>query len=216
MAIADGITSSILESFNSLLGVFSPVFQNFIKLFLLVLIIVVYSVFIWKFHEFISKKNILGLNLKKYNKSAHPVLFEVIALGFYLLEYIIVLPFLIFFWFSIFALFLIFLTEGVSLQNLLIVSAVIVSAIRMASYYNEDLSKDLAKLLPFTLLAISLLDPSFFDIERIFNRFSELSNFFGEIIIYFIFIAILEIILRFFDFLFSILSLNEEMIDENK
>jgi hypothetical protein len=79
----------------------------------------------------------------------------------------------------------------------------------MVSYYNEDLSKDLAKLLPFTLLAISIINPKFFDINRIFNNLSEITGFFNEIIIYLAFIIILEMILRFFDFIFSLFGLED-------
>jgi len=209
MVAVGSIGTNLLETFNLLIGILPPFSQNFIKLFILVLFVVVYSIFIWKFHKFIATKNILGLNLSKYNKAEHPVLIKIIAAGLYLIEYIIFLPFLIFFWFSIFTLFLIFLTKNISLQNLLFISAITISVIRMTSYYNEDLSKEFAKLLPFTLLAVAILNIGFFNIERIFAHFNELSNFFEEIIIYFLFIAILEIILRFFDFLFSILGVNE-------
>ena len=98
------------------------------------------------------------------------------------------------------------------MQSLLIISVGIIWAIRMTSYipgYGEDLAKELAKLLPFTLLAISILNPKFFVSERIFSHFSELPEFFGEIIIYSLFIIILEMILRFFDFIFSLFELEE-------
>ena len=89
-------------------------------------------------------------------------------------------------------------------------SAGIIAAIRMTSYYNEGLSRDLAKLFPFTLLAISLLNANFFSIERILSRFQDIPTFFGEIFIYLIFIILLEIILRVVDFLFSLFKLNED------
>ena len=99
------------------------------------------------------------------------------------------------------------------MKTLLIISVGVIGAIRMTSYipnYGEDLAKDLAKLLPFTLLAVSILNPNFFDIGRIFSHFSELPGFFYEIIIYLLFIIILEMILRFFDFLFSLFGFEEQ------
>lgn len=206
------VVNSILTFYNSFLSAVPLWAQNFINLFLLVLLIVFYSVFIWKFYRFIATKNILGLNLNKYNTSQHPFFTKVFAGGLYLIEYFLILPFLIFFWFSVFTLFLIFLTEGLEMQSLLIISVGIIGAIRMTSYiprYGEDLAKDLAKLLPFTLLAISILNPRFFDVERIFSHFSGLPEFFGEIIIYLLFIIILEMVLRFFDFIFSLFELEE-------
>ena len=119
-----------------------------------------------------------------------------------------------FFWFIIFAFFLTFLSE-LEIQTLLLISATIVAAIRMTSYYKEDLSRDIAKLLPFTLLATSILNPAFFNIERIFTHFNELPNFLGNIFYYLIFIIILEIVLRFFDFIFSLFGVEELNTTEN-
>jgi len=124
------------------------------------------------------------------------------------------LPFLIFFWFAIFTTFLIFLTENLEIQNLLIISATIIAAIRMTAYYNENLSKDLAKLLPFTLLAVSVLSPDFFNIERILSHFSRIPEFFNQIIVYLLFIIFLEILLRFFEFVFSLFDLTEKVEEE--
>lgn len=212
----NGFGAGILEAYNSFLLLLPAWAQNFINLFLLVLLVVIYAVFVWKFYRFVAKKNIIGLNLRKYSRAEHPFFAKLIASGLYLIEYIIILPFLIFFWFAIFTLFLIFLTENLEIGTLLIISATIIAAIRMTSYYNEDLSKEIAKLLPFMLLAISLLSPNFFNFERIFSHFSELPNFFGNIAYYLLFIIILEVILRFFDFIFSLFGVGEEKPVEEK
>ena len=214
--VTTGLGAVISESYNSFLSLLPSWAQNFIGLFLLVFLVFIYAVFVWKFYRFISKKNIIELNLNQYNRTEHPVFAKLIAGGFYFLEYIIILPFIIFFWFATFTLFLIFLTENLEINTLLIISVIIIAAVRMTSYYNEDLSKDVAKLLPFTLLAVSIINPNFFNIERIFSHFNEIPNFFGNIMYYLSFIIILEIILRFFDFLFSLFGLEEEEEDEEK
>ena len=215
MVSLGNLSADVFTFYNSALSLLPLFAQKFVNLFLIVLLIFLYSVFIWKFYRFVAKKNIIELNLNKYNRSEHPFLSKTIAAFFYFIEYIIVMPFLIFFWFSIFTLFLIFLTDSLEIGVLLIMSAAIIAAIRMASYYHEDLSRDLAKLFPFTLLAISLLNANFFSIERILNRFQDIPTFFGEIFIYLIFIILLEIILRVVDFLFSLFKLNEEDNVEN-
>jgi len=215
---AGNFTSELVEAYNSFLSTLSQPAQSFINLFLLVLLVVIYSIFIWKFYRFISTRNILGLNLSQYNKSEHPLGTRLLAGGLYLAEYIIILPFLIFFWFSVFTIFLIFLTENLELQTILLISVTIIAAIRMTSYipnYGENLSKEIAKLFPFTLLAISLLNPSFFDFERVISHLSQLRGLFSVIFNYLIFIIILEIFLRFFEFLFSILGF-EDVVEAKK
>ena len=210
MGVMEDFSIKFLETYNGLLSTMPIFAQKFINLFLIVLLIVIYSIFIWKFYRFVAKKNIIELSLNKYNKAEHPLLAKILAGVFYFIEYILILPFLIFFWFSIFTIFLIFLTENLAIENLLIISAIIIASIRMVSYYNEDLSRDLAKLLPFTLLAISIINPKFFDMTRIFSQFSQLPGFFNEIIIYLAFIIILEIILRTFDFIFSLFGIDDK------
>ncbi|RLG16119.1 hypothetical protein DRN69_01670 [Candidatus Pacearchaeota archaeon] len=203
-------SNKLIEAYNSIISLLPLWAQNFINLFFIVLIIFAYALFIWKLYRFIATKNIFEFDLSKYNTSKNPLMTKLIAGALYLLEYIIILPFLIFFWFSIFTLFLIFLTQELPVNSLLIVSAVIVAAVRMAAYYREDLAKDLAKLIPFTLLAVSLLNPGFFDIERILSHFEQIPTLLNNIVHYLIFIIILEIILRSFDFIFSLFGLEEE------
>jgi len=209
------ITTELTGFYQDFIASLPSFVGNFFNFLILVLLVVVYCIFIWKFYKFIAKKNILGLNLNKYNKSEHPFLTKLFAGSLYFIEYIIILPFLIFFGFVVFSFFLMFLTE-LEIQTLLLVSATIVAAIRMTAYYKENLSKDVAKLLPFTLLAVSILNPNFFNIERIFTHFSKIPNFFGNIAYYLIFIIIIEIILRFFDFIFSLFGLEEEKIEESQ
>lgn len=208
------VLADLSEAYTAFISTLPNWAQDFISLFLLVLVVVIYAILIWKFYRWVATKNIIELNLNKYNKSEHPFFAKVLAGFFYFLEYIIIIPFLIFIWFGIFTIFLIVLTDNLEVSALLIVSATIIAAIRMTSYYKEDLAKDLAKLLPFTLLAVSIINPNFFNIERIINQLSQIPSFLSQILIYLLFIVILEIILRFFEFIFSLFSLREEVPKE--
>lgn len=209
-----GLGADLVSAYNGFLYNLPAWAQNFINLFLLVILVVIYSIIIWKFYRFIATKNIFGLNLNKYNKSNHRFQEKILAVVLYFLEYIVIIPFLIFFWFAIFTFFLILLTKEIGISTILMISAIIISAVRMVAYYKEDLSRELAKLLPLNLLAIAMLTQGLFNFERILENFSQLSVFFNKIIIYLLFIVSLEIILRFFDFIFSLFGLEEE--DEEK
>ncbi len=208
--VTGGLIGEIIKGYNIFLASLPLWAQNFINLFLLVILIVAYSILIWKFYRFIATKNFFGLNLNKYNKSNRNLGEKIGAWFLYLLEYIIIIPFLIFFWFAMLTFSLTILTVGIEIDVILIISALIIAAIRMTAYYKEDLSRELAKLLPFNLLAIAMLTPGFFDLERIIGNLSKLSTFFNDIIIYLLFIVLLEVILRFLDFIFSLLGLEEE------
>jgi len=212
----ENIGANLSEAYTYLLSLFSPAGQRFISFLFIVLLVVIYAIFIWKFYKSISTKNLLELNLNQYNKTERPLLAKVLAVIFYVIENIIIFPILIFIWFSIFTLFLIVLTENLPIGSLLLISATVIAAIRLTSYYKKKLSEDLAKLIPFTLLAISLVNPGFFSIERIFDQFRELSLIFNEILIYLVFIIILEGILRLVDFIFSYFSIKEDEDEEKK
>ncbi len=208
--VISSISTALTSMYDYLVALLPGRAQNFIGLFLLVLLIFIYAVFIWKFYRFVSKKDILSLDLRQYNRSEHPVLSKIWNSLLYILEYIIILPFLIFFWFGVFTLFLIFLTEDIPTPTILILSATVIGAIRMASYYKEEISKEIAKLLPFTLLAVSMTKAGFFDFQRVISHLTELPAFFSNILTYLIFIILLEILLRAFDLLFTILGINNE------
>lgn len=210
------ISKGLIEGYKFLLATLPSWAQGFVNLFLIVLLIFAYSVFIWKFYKFIATKNILGLNLNKYNKSQHPFVTKLFAGGLYFIEYIIILPFIIFFWYTIFSIFLILLTENLPVSAILIISAAIISSVRMASYYKEDLAKDLAKLIPFTLLAVSIVNWGVFNFERILESLQQIPAFFNNIVTYLIFIILLEIILRSFDFMFSLFGIEEETVGEEE
>lgn len=214
MAEVSGFGATVVELYQSFLASLPPLLQTFVNLFLLVLVVTVYSIFIWKFYRFIAQKNLMDLNLNQYNRVEKPFATKLLAGLFYFLEHIIILPFLVFFWFIVFTVFLILLTEGIPTQTVLVISAVIIGSIRMASYYKQDLAKDLAKLLPFTLLAISMTRVGFFDFERILTSLIEIGTFFGSIFQYLLFIIVLEVILRVFEIIFALFEVEEIEVEE--
>ena len=219
MGWIESISSTLLSSYQTFLSYLPAWGQQVINLFLLILVVVFYAWFIWKFYRFVANKNIISLNLNKYNTSENPFLSKIMGGFFYLLEYIIILPFLIFFWFVIFTLFLVFLTEGLEIGNIIVISATIVGAIRIISYiprYGENLGKEVAKLLPFTLLAISITKPGFFEVQRIIGEIIKIPVFFQDILIYLLFIIVLEILLRVVELILSLFGLKEPDLEKEE
>ena len=212
--VIKNLGTELLSIYNEFILTLPPYLGQFMNLLILVLMIVLYSIFVWKFYKFISKKNPVGLDLNQYNKFQHSFLSKLTHGALYFVEYLLILPFLIFIIFTIFTFFLIILAQSQETSQILIISAAIITAIRMTAYYKENLSQEIAKMLPFTLLAITVLNPNNFAntqyIERIFSHISSISGFFSQIINYLIFIIIIEAVLRFFDFIFSLFGLEEQ------
>ena len=205
MGILGVIQNSSIEGYKNLTNLLPPAYAPIITLLIFSVLISLYAIFTWKFYRSLSKKDLIQLNLGRYNYSSHPFLKKFFATILYLTEYIIILPFLIFFWLATLALIILVLSEQQNAKHILTISAAIVAAIRILSYYQEDLSKDLAKLFPFTILSIFILTPDFFDFPRIIESLSQMKEFLSSTIYFLIFIVLVEIVLRFLDVIFKLM-----------
>jgi len=169
-------------------------------------VIVLYSVFVFYFYRFLAKKNIIELNLNQYNQYSNPFTIKLFAAISYIIEYIIILPILTFFWFAILSILILLLSKGLEISTILLISAALVASVRVTAHVSEDLSKDLAKMLPFTLLAIAITTSGFFDINALFSRIQEIPSLFSNIPYYLIFIVAIELIMRVFTFFSDIVQ----------
>ena len=210
MASANISGDIFVDSYNQLISSLPPAAGNFVNLFGAVLLVVISVVFIWKLDHLISKKNTLNLNLSKYQSGDYAASEKFAAAMLYFLEYIIIIPFFIFAWFSAFALLIIMFTDNLSIDFILFISAIIVTSVRMMAYYKESISNELAKLLPLNLLAYSILTSSVIGIQKVVSKISELPGAAENALTYFAFIIIIEGILRFFEFVFSMFGLDRD------
>ena len=168
--VTEGLNADITAFYKGLLENFPSWLQNFINLFLLVILLVGICILIWKFYTILSRKNMFKLNLNKFDKSTNSNFEKIFGWLLYFLEYIIIIPFFIFFWFALLTFFLLILTE-IEVGTILIIAAIFISAIRMTAYYREDLSKELAIMLTLDLLVFAILTQGVFSFERIINNF---------------------------------------------
>lgn len=209
MTFLAGVGTEIVSGYTAFMK-FLPLWASkSINLFLIALVLVLYSVAIWKFYRFIARKNILELNLKKYNNSEHPVYSKTIAVILYTLEYIIILPFVVLFWYVAFVAFMLLVTQGLKMVTILTISATLIIAIRMTAYYKKDLSKDLAKMIPFTILGIALERGGTFNLTDILSNLSKISTSFELIITYLVVIFVIEVILRIIENIFITTGMEE-------
>ena len=215
--VMNNFSTGIFGIYSSFMSALPEFVQGAINLFLLVLLIVIYSIIIWHGYRFIARKDPLRLNLNKHNNVEQNFVSKLKKSFFYFIEYLLISPLIIFAGFSVFTVLLTVLTETSNPNSILIASAAVIGAIRMTAYYKEDLSKELAKFLPFTLLAISVLNLGIFNVEKIITHLNQIPSLFNQIIYYLLFIIILETILRFFDFIFSLFGLEEiESVEEKE
>lgn len=207
----------VVESYSSAIGALSPQMQQFITLLLLTIFVVVYGVLIWKFYILISTKNILRINLNKYNSASHPALEKIVAGGLYVVEYLVILPVLIYISFILFTSLLSIISTGLDPKDIVLISAITISAVRATSYiphYGESVAKEIAKIVPLTLLVIAFTSPNFFKLNEIAVGIGKIPAALSIGGIYIVFIVILELLLRFIDFVTGQLGLRSKDEDE--
>jgi len=159
---------------------------------ILVVEIAIYSILVFKFYRFLASRDIIKVDFKRYKN----VGLRFIRWIGYLLQSVFLLPIIVFFWFAVLAIFLGFLGKNQTTESILLVSIALVSAVRVAAYYNEDLSRDLAKMLPFALLGIYLVDQSYFEFSVSLDLLTRVPEHWVLLVYYFAFLIILEFVLR--------------------
>ncbi|WP_255486597.1 hypothetical protein [Candidatus Nitrosotenuis sp. DW1] len=161
---------------------------------------VVYGIFIFHFYRFIARRDMFSFNIERRlgggkfkatgeKISASP---RIVA---YMATNLLIFPIVIFVWFLVYSTFLFFLAQDMSVKAVFLVSSSIVISVRIAAYYNEELSKDLAKLLPLVLLGIFILSPTFFSIDEVKVRLAEMPNFVIQIAVFLVVAVAVEIVL---------------------
>ena len=191
---------AVTDFINNITSIFSKETNLLLVLAFFTIVIVIYSIFVFNFYRFLAKKNIIELNLNQYNQYSNPAAAKFLAAIFYIIEYIILLPILTFFWFAILSVLLLILAKDLPTSTILLISAALVASVRATSYVSKDLAKDLAKMLPFTLLAIAITTTGFFNITALVARILEIPALFSNIPYYLIFIVAIELIMRAIEF----------------
>ena len=156
----------------------------------------VYAVFVFTFYRFVAARDMFALDLSRYEQSRYKWLRSVLHVVMYVLKYILLFPFFAFFWFAVITAILAFLAKDQSFSQVLLMGLATVGTIRVAAYVNQDLSRDLAKMLPFAVLGIFLVNTSFFQIDDSLALLDETMDHTDNILYYLVYLIALEFALR--------------------
>ncbi len=184
-----------LQHFSSLQALnVATLWEDLRPVLLLLFAITAYAIFVYKFYHYLGKRDIIE---RKYTLgemySQKNYIFRSIL---YIVEYLIATPIIVAFW----ALVIIILLSLVSidpLDQIILVSMAVVGAIRATAYYNETLSNELASMVPYLLLCVYISDTSIVTWSTMIAQFKGYIAMADRIIIYLLFLAAVEILLRF-------------------
>ena len=156
----------------------------------------IYTLFVFKFYRFLAAKDIFVFDISRLEESKHPVVRVFLHTVFYIAQYLFVFPLVAFFWFATFTVLLSFLAPDRPFSDILLVALAVVGTIRVSAYLTEDLSRDLAKILPFAVLGIFIVNVSFFQTSESFAVLKQASENRESILYYLVFLIVMEFALR--------------------
>mgnify|MGYP001618510742 CR=1 FL=1 len=191
-------------------------FNEIKPLLLFILGVTIYSIFIFKFYKFLTKRDIIKLNPSGYQKGFFGQIEKIGTAIVYLLENLILTPIFIVFWFAIITTLMLLISKNQTAESLILTSMALVAAVRITAYYNESLSQDLAKMIPFTLLGIFLIDVNYFSVKEIINIAKEIPSLLTQLGYYLAFVIILETILRILQTLIQIIRPRKQSLESIK
>ncbi len=158
--------------------------------------ITVYGVLVFNFYRFLARKDIITLNLQKHNQARRPALRKTISVVFYIFKFLMLYPVFVFFWFCVMAGLLYVLGKNQTTETVMLVAMGVVGSIRVSSYSREALSTDIAKILPFALLGVMIIDSSIIRIVESTEGVREAALEWETAIYYLVAVVGLEFVLR--------------------
>jgi hypothetical protein len=181
-----------------------------------IIAISIYSVFVFIFYRALAKRDLITLNLDQYSDSLSGRLKGYSRTMIFVLQYIVVVPILITFWTLVLAIILTLLSPDADHSRNALIATSVVGAVRILSYWTEDLSRDVAKMLPFGVLGVFLVGDAQVQISEIEELFSGLNEIATSFVSSLFLITILEIILRFSAAMISIIALRRRNLRNKK
>ncbi len=184
--VFENVTNYLTDTFNQLSVEGARMTLEPLILFLAGMI--VYSLFIFKFYKFISRRDLFKIGKESGHSKAGKVV--------HALKYIFLFPVAAFLWFLVISVLLSILSTVLTIGNIFMISMALLSTIRITAYANQDLSEEIAKIVPFALLGAFLLDITSFSTSAVFKVVEQLPSTKFTLIYYFGFIFAVEMLLK--------------------
>jgi len=172
----------------------SEAFNFMNPLLLFVLAMIGYSIFIFHFYKFIGRREIFTLDMEAEGNWRHSK--KGYKMFIYFLKHLVFYPIVVLFSFFVLTVLFAFLSKSQTIDTIILIAMALVAAIRIVSYYSEEMSTNLAKMIPFALLGVFLVDISYFSIENSINSLMQLPNYWKPIVYYAVFVVFAEIFMR--------------------
>tara|TARA_B110000438_G_scaffold156785_1_gene150320 strand:- start:11 stop:604 length:594 start_codon:yes stop_codon:yes gene_type:complete len=134
----------------------------------------------------------------------------------FVMQYVVIVPVLITFWTLVLAIILTLLSPDADHARNALIATSVVGAVRILSYWTEDLSRDVAKMLPFGVLGVFLVGDAQVQLSEIEELLGSLKEIASSFISSLFLIAVLESILRSISAVINVISLRRRNLNKKK
>ena len=181
-----------------------------------ILAISAYSIFVFVFYRNLAKRDLITLNLDKYSNNLTGKIKKYIKSITFVIQYILIIPVLLTFWTLVLAIILTLLSPDADHSRNALIATSVVGSVRILSYWTEDLSRDVAKMLPFGVLGVFLVGDAQVQISEIKELLESLEEIATSFISSLFLIAVVEGILRSITSIINLISLRRGNLIQKK
>ncbi len=175
-----------------------------------------YSIFVFIFYRNLAKRDLITLNLDKYSNNLTGKIKKYIKSITFVIQYILIIPVLLTFWTLVLAIILTLLSPDADHSRNALIATSVVGSVRILSYWTEDLSRDVAKMLPFGVLGVFLVGDAQVQISEIKELLESLEEIATSFISSLFLIAVVEGILRSITSIINLISLRRGNLIQKK
>ncbi len=161
-----------------------------------IIAIAAYSGFVFMFYRLLAKRDLLTLDLKRFENSMTGRIRVFFRSLLFVAQYVLLIPILIGFWTVVMATILTLLSDSSDHTRNAMIATSVVGGVRILAYWTEDLSRDVAKMLPFAVLGVFLVGSTsvnFSEFKALYSNLPELADAYLNSLIL---LSILETVLR--------------------
>ena len=167
--------------------------KQFLNLFMSTIVLFLASLLAWYiYYKQLARRDLFEIPKLNLKSKFTNVLDRII----YFLKYLLIFPVYSFIWFLIFSFLLFVLSKSRPAEDIFFLGIILVAATRMSAYVSEKLAEDMAKVLPWTLIVIFLIQPEAVTLETFISSFPVFLQQIPRVAKYLIFVIALEWMLR--------------------
>ena len=181
--------------FDEVYGITSSQVDEMAKTAVIIVAIVMYSGLVFRFYRLLARRTMISIDITTDKEGFIGWLSRQNKRLIFIILYVVLTPTLIGFWALVLSAILVILNGGQQLSSVAELAVAVVGAIRITSYFSENLAQDLSKMLPFAVLGVFLADGSL-DLSGLDLLWEEGNDLVITFLTLVISLSILETILR--------------------